>query len=264
MIPTRKFNIITTMVRVSANSSSTMSLTKKKKSLLVIKVILIALFVLLQIYFIFIRTYPTLDVEVYPNTNPSPSLVGKMKLGQTFVATRNGLSRIEVMMGTYGRVNTREVEFSLWELRPQKKLLRKVTFNASAVKNNLFNTFSFSPIRYSKSREFYFQFTSPSSTPEDSICVWLNMQNIYPKGKFFYNEQRPNQQADIVFRAYAQRPIMGELGTIVQNNEGLMGKLWLLVGVLVLFEVIQIALFIILLNWFFSYLVKKPVAQRVE
>ncbi|HHE76834.1 MAG TPA: hypothetical protein ENL27_02540 [Candidatus Parcubacteria bacterium] len=235
--------------------SSSLCLKLPESKLIYLKIILISLFIFWQIYLIFLAKHPTRDIEVYPNTNPSPSIIKGVTLGQTFVPTRDGLSQIEVMMGTYDRENNKDIEFSLWSLAPQKKLLRKIKFNASTVKNNLFHKFSFPPVRQSKEKKFCFQLSSPGSTPENSICVWLNRKNIYPQGEFLYNEHQ--QPADVVFRSYAQRPIIAELRTIISKNRGIMGQLWFFVTILVIFEVLQVAVFILLLNWLFKLFGKK-------
>jgi len=220
--------------------------------LFLLKIILLILFLKWQIYLIFIYKHPTLDVEVYPNTNPSPPIIKGVSLGQTFLAKRNGLAKIEVMMGTYGRENNRDIEFSLWELRPNKKLVRKIIVNARRIRNNLYNEFKFKPISDSQGKMFYFQFSSPDSTKDNAVCCWLNNKNIYSNGQFILNGAQ--QKADIVFRIYAQRPIIQELRTLVKNNSEIMGNYWALVIGIIFFELIQIVAFIWLLNWLFSFI----------
>jgi len=215
-----------------------------------LKIILIIIFIAGQVYFVCIHKYPTLDLEVYPNTHPSPPIIQGVTIGQTFIAQRNGLTKIEVMMGTYGRENDKDVEFTLWELNPGKKLVRKIIVNARTIRNNLFNEFKFDPVPHSRGRKFYFQFSSPASTKGNAVCCWLNKKDIYSAGELVLNGQPQN--SDIVFRTYAQRPIIKELRTIVQNNWGIMGHFWVFIVVAIFFELVQIGLFIWLLNWLFA------------
>ncbi|MCX6561945.1 MAG: hypothetical protein NTZ26_15730, partial [Candidatus Aminicenantes bacterium] len=66
-------------------------------------IVLAAVFLVLQVYLLFIRHYDTMDLEVYPNTRPSLDFKADFAIGQTFRAGMNGLNRIDVMMGTHAK-----------------------------------------------------------------------------------------------------------------------------------------------------------------
>jgi len=108
-----------------------------------IKFTIVMLFILMQIYLIFIKKHYALDIDVYPNTNPTSHVYEDNSVGQTFIAQRDNLSRIDVMLGTHDRVNDKDVIFELWEMDGERKLVAKSVFNASSVKNNLYHPITF-------------------------------------------------------------------------------------------------------------------------
>jgi hypothetical protein len=226
----------------------------KKNPFFFIKAGILFLFIFLQVYLFFINTHQTLDLEVFPNTNPSPAIYYDNTVGQTFVAQRDNISRIEVMLGTYERENDKNIIFSLWALTPERKLLTEKTFSASTVRNNLFNTIDFHPVPVSINKKLYFELQSPQSTPENSICVWMNEKDIYENGTFTYNYKKA--KGDLIFRVYAKRPIYKELSRIVQNYTGIFASLEFLIAAVIVFEVIQIVILIKLLE-FAGYLIRE-------
>ena len=201
---------------------------------------IVGLFVLFQGYLIFVKNHETLDIDAYPNSRPTANIQSYHKIGQTFVAERDDLCRIDLKLGTHGRENDKTVFFRLWQITPRKMLVANVELDASAVKNNLYNPVRFSPVRDSEGREFYFILYSPKSTPDNSICAWMNEKNIYAGGNLMLND-RP-QLGDLVFRAYSKRPVYTELGRIVRNYSGVFGEKIFLIFAIVLFVSVQIFL----------------------
>lgn len=207
-------------------------------SYLIVKRIFLVLFILFQGYLIFLKKHDSLDIDVTPNTNPSLNIYGQGNLGQTFIARRNGLARIDVMLGTHGRKNDKDIIFELREIQPEKKLITRTVFNAASVKNNLYCSFVFKPPKNSRRKTYYFLFYSPQSTPENSICIWTNKRNIYKEGDFLLNHY--SQPGDLIFRVYSKRPIFTELRRVVRNYSGIFGNLYFLIAAIAFFEVAQI------------------------
>jgi len=232
----------------------------KKRPYIFMKIFILIFFIFMQIYLIFIKTHQTLDLEVYPNTNPSPNIYAENIVGQTFIPQRDNISRIEVMLGTYGRENDKDLIFSLWALTPERKLLAKKNFNASTVRNNLFNAIDFHPVPVLKNKKHYFQLQSPQSTPENSICVWMNGKDIYKHGAFIYNNKEA--KGDLIFRVYAKRPIYKELSRITRNYTGIFASNGFLIAAVIFFEVIQIIILIKLLELLETFLRKK--SEKIE
>lgn len=174
------------------------------------------LFLCFQLYLLFLNRHDMLDLQVYPNTNPTPSVFGQRVLGQTFQARSDNLSKIEIMLGTFGRENDRDVVFELGT--PGGPVLGRKVFNASTVRGGLFNTFTFPPQKHSKGKDYYFSLTSPESTNGNSICAWMNREDIYPGGKYFVNERNPG--GDLVFRTYSRKPVFAAFRRILQERSG--------------------------------------------
>ena len=212
-----------------------------------IKFTALTLFILMQIFLIFVKRHDTLDLDITPNTQPSPNIGGQGQVGQTFIARRNGLARIDVLLGTHKRQNDRDVFFTLRERKPESKELFTTTFNAESVSDNLYHPFRFSPLTKSKGREYYFFFQSPESTFDNSICVWTNTKNIYADGQYLLNNL--TAKGDIIFRVYSKRPVFTELRRIVKNYPGIFGQTWLLILAILFFEGIQILVFSKLLDF---------------
>lgn len=209
-----------------------------KSKFTIFKYLFLLLFILFQVYLIFIRKHYALDIDASPGTNPSINIYQDLKIGQTFVSKRNNLARIDVAMGTHRRTNTKDVIFQLWEFSPKRELIVEKTFNASTVKDNLLFPLDFKPIKKSKGKTYYFAFSSPESTFENSVCTWMNKKNIYREGSFYLGNSR--RRGDLVFRVYSRRPVFTELGRVVRNYSGLFASKTLLIVVIVLFEIVQV------------------------
>lgn len=221
---------------------------KIKISYKIIKFSFMALFILMQIYLIFIKRHYALDLDITPNNQPTVNIYQEEKVGQTFISKRNSLARIDIMLGTHGRTNNQDVIFILREKQPERKVIRRITFNASTIVNNLYYPLEFKPLRMSKGKEYTFILESPESTYENSICAWTNTNNIYREGAYIYNNSAVG--GDIIFRAYSKRPIFTELKRIVRNYEGIFGKVWLLILAIIFFEFVQIVFLSKLLDFF--------------
>lgn len=218
-----------------------------KISFKVFKFTAVTLFILMQLFLIFLKRHDTLDLDITPNTQPSPNIFSTGQIGQTFIARRNGLARIDIMLGTHGRTNDKDVVFKLQELAPERKLAFTTSFNAASVLNNLYFPVKFRSIRHSRDREYYFTLQSPESTPNNSICVWTNTKNIYRDGQYLFNDLPA--EGDVIFRVYSKRPVFTELRRIVKNYPGIFGQTWLLFLAILFFEGIQILVFSKLLDF---------------
>jgi hypothetical protein len=213
----------------------------------IVKKALLVLFILFQGYLIFLKKHDALDIDVTPNTNPTLNICGEGVFGQTFIAPKNGVGRIDVMLGTHGRKNDRDVIFELREIQPDNRLITTTVINASSVKNNLYHPFAFKPVKNSERKVFYFFFFSPESTQENSICIWMNNRNIYKKGDFLFNHHP--ERSDLIFRVYSRRPVFSELRRVVRNYSGIFGNVTFLLLAIVFFEAAQILMFSKLLDW---------------
>ena len=204
------------------------------------KAAIIALFILLQVFLLFVAHHDTMGVDSYPNTVPTPNLLGGDRIGQTFMAPSDGLARIDVLLGTHARPNDKDIHFKLWELESARALAADIVFNASDVRNNLYRAFRFPPRPKSKGRTYLFELESPASTPSNSIAVWMNTNDVCRDGEFIF-DGRP-AGGDLTFRAYARRTVWEELPRISRHGSGVFRSVFLLVAAIFLFEAAAIAL----------------------
>jgi hypothetical protein len=224
----------------------------KKVSFRTIKFLILGLFLLMQVWLLFLKKHDTMDINVSPGTNPAIDIWGGTRLAQSFVSRLNGLARIDVSLATHDRSNSKDVVFELREADPGSTAFVRLIFNAATVQNNAFRAFTFPPQPHSARKKYIFSLSSPDSNPSDAICVWMNRRDIYEDGNFIING-RP-QEGDLSFRVYSRRTIMSELHRIVRNYPGIFHSTTLLIAAIVLFTLAEILVLVKLLDIIYSTL----------
>jgi len=134
------------------------------------------------------------------SSQPVGEVHGTRIVGQTFVASHNGLSRIDIQLATYARCNTQPVIFHLRSDPSAATDIATITFEAEEVVDNAYCPFRFPPIPDSQGRSFYFLFESTTSKPGDAITLWHNPDDVYPDGQI-YIQGKP-QSGDMVFKTF--------------------------------------------------------------
>jgi hypothetical protein len=220
----------------------------------VIKLSIVFLFILFQLYLIFLKNHEALDIDAHPNSRPTKNIEGHYKVGQTFVAKRDNMCRIDLKLGTHGRENDRDIIFQLWQTSPKRTLVVQQDFSASVVNNNQYNPIRFLSIEHSKNQEYYFLLHSPKSTPDNSICAWMNDENIYDEGSLMLNNR--HSLGDLVFRVYSKRPVFTEMGRIVRNYSGVFGNKYILIFVVWLFVSVQVLVLYKLLDFVYTLFIR--------
>lgn len=228
---------------------------KLRDPLILSKYAVVFFFLILQIDLIFLKKHDTLDLDISPNTIPTQLIHGDQTVGQTFVAESDNLCRVDIMMGTLGRQNDRDLTFRLYRLGEGAAEVRTTTVDAGGLLNNLYNAFIFKPVPKSKKRAYSFILSSPESRPENSVCAWMNGRNIYGKGTALVNGAPA--RGDLVFRVYSKRPIFTELPRIVKKNPGVLGKSWFFILCACLFEAVSVLILIRVLDLFILSLKKQ-------
>jgi hypothetical protein len=157
------------------------------------------------------------DVEQSRRDLAVGKLAGNAAFGQSFVSTHAYLSGIDVMLAAYARVNTRDVVFHLRSDASSREDLVRMTFNAAGVADNRFRRFDFEPLADSKGRSYFFFFTSPDSTPENSITMWKATEDVYAGGTAFKDGQPVD--GDLVFKTYYRETIsLGRIASFVARK----------------------------------------------
>jgi len=126
-------------------------------------------------------------------------LHGSFQMGQSFFSPYSGLYRIDLLLGTYARKNTRDISFHLLEADSQRELV-SIRFNGSEVEDYAYFSFTFSPLRESAGKRLFFYLESPESTLANSINIRSTSEDLYPDGMMYVNGAP--QAGDLAFVAY--------------------------------------------------------------
>lgn len=126
-------------------------------------------------------------------------LVQGVELGQAFVAARDGLNRIDVLVYGHRRRNTQPVTFHLRREGAADDVVTQ-TFNAGEVWGWRWMSFRFDPLADSEGQAYIFFFDSPTSTPDDGITLGGVEGDLYPNGTGLINGQPV--RADAAFMTY--------------------------------------------------------------
>ncbi len=140
---------------------------------------------------------------------------GPITIGQTFTAPYNGLYRIDVLMATYARENTKDVIFHLRSDRESESDLFQININGREIEDDRFRSFRFSPIGDSEGKSYYFFFDSPESVPGDAVTVWGTTKDTYAEGQAFRNH-RPGQ-GDLTFLTYYKPGFMEKVSILLDR-----------------------------------------------
>ncbi len=137
---------------------------------------------------------PTADQQIW----------GEAIIGQDFVAPRDGLNRIDLILQTYGRRNTHDVTLRLLAVPPDidhplhSPEIFRATFNASTVRDRAWRSFSLPPIPDSGGKTYLITLQSPQSEPGNAITVGGIERDLYQPGGAYFGPVPV--QADIAFR----------------------------------------------------------------
>ena len=137
-------------------------------------------------------------------------LTGKRCIGQSFVVQRDDLHRVDVLVSTYGRRNTRDVVFHLRESPSTNDDLATVRLNASMLADCAYARFVFQPQSGSRGKTFYFCLESPESVPGDAITLWAYHRADLLDAKVYRNGRPRGGQ--LVFGTFYLDDELGEVG----------------------------------------------------
>lgn len=193
------------------------------------------------------------------NVRPTQSqqIWGDQIISQSFVAPRDYLNRVDILFQTYQRQNTHEVTFRLLQVAPANNNpltgteLYKTSFNAAAINDQAWYTFTFPPISNSTGKTYLISLSSPESTDGDAITVGGIERNSYTPGSAFLGSIPV--PADITFRACFQVSAGEKLKVlaeqITRNRPGLWGE--------TSFYLLTVLVYVLLLGGFFWQLTKR-------
>lgn len=131
--------------------------------------------------------------------NTTGEIYDNLTVGQSFLATKDKLSRIDIRLATYARENTHEIIFELREAGAQEPVVSQI-IQAQSIKNNAYHSFHFDPITNSLGRTYIFTLSSPESKPGNAITAWYHTDDLYENGTIFLDE-KPGE-GDLRFRIF--------------------------------------------------------------
>ena len=148
---------------------------------------------------------------------------GRLKVGQSFVASRPGLRRVALLLARKGRTNCSPVVFHLREGAKVTADLATVTINASHLEDvttmvrrpYVYQSFSFSPIPDSAGKTFYFWVESPQSLADDPLLVRYQAGDVYPEGTMSTDGSAID--GDLAFRAYYTKESFGNAALLLER-----------------------------------------------
>lgn len=151
-------------------------------------------------------------------------LQSDVQFGQTFVASHPDLYRIDVMMSTYGRRNTHDVIFHLKEGLDAQTDILSITFNASDVRDERWQSFTFPPIPDSAGRSFYFYLESPASELGNAVSVMGRNDDLYPGGQGFINNHPT--PGDMTFRIFYRMSLKQKTNWVLESLSAHKPSVW--------------------------------------
>jgi hypothetical protein len=119
--------------------------------------------------------------------------------GQTFLATANNLTRIEVYGATFQGAARGPLRFHLKTDPAAPTDLFTTTLDAATLPDNQFWPVVFPPIPDSAGRAFYFYLDAPDTLPGQGATLWYNPADTYPSGS--RTEAGQPAAGDLAFRA---------------------------------------------------------------
>lgn len=168
----------------------------------------------------------------FVNVNFAPSaeqeIQGERVIGQSFVAPRDRLNRIDLLLQSYQRLNTHEVTLRLFEISAGSETpfagteLFQTSFNAATVSNEAWRRFDLPEIADSAGKTFLVRLESPASEPGNAITIGGIDKDAYPAGSAYLGPVAV--PGDLAFRACFQMSAGEKLqtlgGQITQNRPG--------------------------------------------
>ena len=122
------------------------------------------------------------------------------EVGQTFVATRNGLGAVSVFLSLFSRTNRGTLELRIYEGMPGARPLRVVSTAMADLQENTFHRFEFEPVPDSEGRTYAFTLTSPDAAPGNAVTPWVHPGDGYLDG--YRLEGGEPADRDLVFTAH--------------------------------------------------------------
>lgn len=150
---------------------------------------------------------------------PLGELVPEQSVVQSFTARRDGLSRIDVKVGTYARVNTGTLTLHLRE-HPDGPDIRSLAVDVSKLRDNAYLPFTFEPIWDSADRQYYLVLTSSGSREGNAVTVWASRCDCLSDGSLLRGQPAPSAEPvqDLLLVTYfTAEGVQGRLAVLAER-----------------------------------------------
>ncbi len=169
------------------------------------KTLIFTIFVILSffpIYDAMTRLYKGAEIltnSQQVNQDISIELYDHKLIEQHFFSSEEGLSSIEIQVGTFNRQNTGELNVELKDL--EDNVLSSKVIRTEGVKDNEYLKICFDPVQDSKGKEYKLAFFSPNNK-ENSIVLHSSKGDEYLEGDYYEEGQEVDK--DIVFKTMSK------------------------------------------------------------
>lgn len=171
------------------------------------------------------------------NNNEAPTdeqrLFGDRLIGQTFVAPRDGLNRIDIMFLTYGNNPTPAVEWRLLNIPDELTGLSEGIevsngrIEAGMIQNYAWVSIDLAPISDSAQKNYLITLSAPEADFDEAITVGGIERNVYTPGTAFFGPTPV--PADIAFRTCYEMSVGERLKVLTEQityeRPGLLGNI---------------------------------------
>ena len=137
-------------------------------------------------------------------------LTGRKHIGQQFIAQQDGLCRVDVLVATYKRRNTRDIVFHLKASPTAESDLVTVRLSTSMLTDQGYASFAFTPQPASGGKSYYACLESPDSVPGDAITLWAYRDANVPSASLHQNKR--SKRGHLIFRLFYEDKQLGVIG----------------------------------------------------
>lgn len=140
----------------------------------------------------------TVDEMISRQTDiPTPEITSGVTVTQTFVASDDDLTEVQVFLGTYMRANTVPIVFTLSE--QDGRVVRTAQADPATIEDNAYHPFIFDPIPDSRGRTYWATISSPTARSKNAFAAWLGNCDCYSNGVLSING-RPSPDQELAMR----------------------------------------------------------------
>lgn len=126
----------------------------------------------------------TRDIDVGSGGITAGEIIGENTVEQTFSSTKNGLCSVELLLATYARTNTCNVNISIADLTDNVTIY-STAVSAEDIQDNSYYVVNFDPVSNSSGHSYKISIYSDNSESGNAITAWCSDTDIYSDGELY-------------------------------------------------------------------------------